>query len=62
MARMKIKIDEPVAGVSFDRQNNKWRARYAVGTNRIFLGRFDTRRDAVIARKTAELVVGKVAR
>ena len=42
-------------GVRFDKSRNKWRARIKVNGKEIHLGYFDTREEAVAARKAAEV-------
>ncbi len=44
-----------VTGVAWDRRRGKWRARIMVSGCDIFLGYFDSRDDAIAARKKAEM-------
>ena len=43
-----------VAGVYFDRQRRKWVANISYNRNRVFLGRFESKEDAVAARHSKE--------
>jgi hypothetical protein len=52
-----------IKGVSFDRQNSKWRAHIMVGRKCFNLGRYKSFDDAVAARmRSAELMHGEFAR
>lgn len=54
---MKINFDQKFKGVSFDKKTKQWRARITAGDTRIFLGRFEKREHAIVARKTAEKIL-----
>lgn len=45
-------------GVSFDRRKGKWIARIGAGSNRLYLGQFDSFDSALFARKEAERELG----
>lgn len=49
-------------GISFDKKNNKWRARIYVSKKCIHLGRFISREDAIIAYEGAMNLHGEFAR
>ena len=44
-----------IIGVSFDRRKNKWRARIQVDRREKYLGYFNTKEEAIQARKNAEI-------
>lgn len=47
-----------VTGVSFDSRTGRWRARIPVSGKQVYLGYFDSKHDAAVARKAAEKVLG----
>lgn len=58
---MKINPESKTKGVSYDAKSGKYRARLTTSVKRLFLGRFDTKRDAIVARKTAEAVAHELS-
>ena len=53
--RLRIDNYSGVKGVSFSKSKNKWHARISVNKSEIHLGYYDTLKDAILARKRAEL-------
>lgn len=43
-----------VPGVVYDKERNKWKAQIGINYKNIILGRFDTKEEAITARKAAE--------
>lgn len=56
----KLRSDNPSGcpGVSFRKEQNKWRAKISHEGKRISLGQFTTKEEAILARKEAEIMYG----
>ncbi len=47
-----------ITGVTFDKSRNKWKAFISINKKVVNLGRFNTKNEAVLARKNEELIQG----
>ena len=47
--------NKKVKGVAFDKRRNKWYARIMINRKNLHLGSFDTKEEAIEARKQAEI-------
>ena len=47
--------NKKVKGVTFDKRRNKWYARIMINRKNLHLGSFDTKEEAIEARKQAEI-------